>query len=55
MNWRVPIVALFENVIAVVFDAPKVAVPVGTVVGTQLPIVFQSDDPGLRAQVASWA
>jgi hypothetical protein len=43
-----------ENVIAVVFEEPKVAVPVGTVAGNQLVAVFQSPDPGAVSQVASW-
>jgi hypothetical protein len=51
----VPTKASFENVMVVVFDAPNVAVPVGTVVGAQLAAVFQSPDPGLRSQVASCA
>jgi hypothetical protein len=42
-------------VIDVVFEEPKVAVPVGIVCGVQLVLVFQSLDPGLVSQVASWA
>ena len=41
-----------ENVMVVVFDAPNVAVPVGTVAGAQLAAVFQSLDPGLKSQLA---
>jgi hypothetical protein len=37
----------------IVFDAPNMAVPVGTVAGTQLAASFQFPDPGLRRQVAS--
>ena len=42
-----------ENVIVLVFDAPNVAMPVGTVAGVQLSAVSQSEFPGLRSQVAS--
>jgi hypothetical protein len=47
----------FEKVMDVVFDAPNVAVPVGTAGGAQLAFVFQSCDIGLRSQIASceWA
>jgi hypothetical protein len=41
-----------ENVMVVVFDAPNVAVPVGTVAGDQLAAVSKSPDPGLWSQVA---
>jgi hypothetical protein len=54
LNWRVPIDVLgLENVMVVVFDAPNVAVPVGTAVaGDQLVAVSKSPDVGLRSQVA---
>jgi hypothetical protein len=39
----------------VVFDAPKDAVPVGTVAGAQLAAELKIPDPGLRSQVASCA
>ncbi len=42
-----------ENVIVVMFDAPNVAVPVGTVGGVQLSAVSQSGFPGLGSQMAS--
>jgi hypothetical protein len=51
LNWRAPIAARLENVRFVVFDAPNVAVNVGTVAGVQLAAVFQTPDPGLRSQV----
>ena len=57
MNWRAPTkVSGIENVIVVVFDAPNVAVPVGTP-GHQLAPVSKSPDLGLRSQVAfcAWA
>jgi hypothetical protein len=38
---------------AVVFEVPKVAVPVGTMAGDQFVAVFQSPDPGLGSHVAS--
>jgi hypothetical protein len=38
-----------------VFDAPNVAVPVGTVAGDQLPAVSKSPEVGLLSQVASCA
>jgi hypothetical protein len=50
-----PVPPFAENVIDVVVEEPKIAVPVGTVWGTQLVLVFQSLDPGLVSQVASWA
>ena len=55
MNWRVPTEVLVENVMVVVFDAPNVAVPVGTAAGVQLAAVLKSPDPGVRSQVAFWA
>src|SRR5262249_28250043 len=36
-------------------DAPKNAVPVGTVAGFQLAAVLKSEVPGAADQVASWA
>src|SRR5262245_48366350 len=36
-------------------DAPKNAVPIGTVAGVQLPAVLKSELPGAADQVASWA
>jgi hypothetical protein len=44
---------LLENVTAVVFEVPKVAVPPGTMAGDQFVAVFQSPDPGLASHVAS--
>ena len=44
-----------EKVSDVVFDAPKVAVLVGTDAGVQLPAVFQSLEPGLRSHVCACA
>lgn len=46
---------LFETLIEVVFEEPNVAVPLGTVWGVQLVLVFQAFDPGLVSQVAFWA
>src|SRR5262249_10328622 len=43
------------NVIAVVFDAPKNAVPVGTVGGVQLAAVLKSPEFGVAFHVASCA
>ena len=43
-----------ENVRAVVFEAPKLAVPVGTVAGDQLAAVSKSELPGEKSQVAFW-
>ena len=43
-----------ENVIDVMLEGPNVAVPVGTICGVQLVLVFQSLDPGFVSQV-SWA
>src|SRR5215471_11639087 len=43
------------NVIAVVFDAPKNAVPVGTVGGVQLAAVLKSPELGVAFHVASCA
>ena len=57
MNCNVPIDVVMKgwNVIKVVFDAPKNAVPVGTVAGVQLLAVLKSELPGAVDQVASWA
>jgi hypothetical protein len=44
-----------EIVKLVVFDAPKEAVPVGTVAGVQFPPVLKSPVPGEVSQVAFWA
>jgi hypothetical protein len=43
---------LAENVIVVVFDAPNVAVPVGTVGGAWFAALLNSPDAGFRSQVA---
>jgi len=51
----VPIPVFIENVMFVVFDAPNVAVPVGTVASVQLLRSFQLPVPGAVPQVASWA
>ena len=57
MNCSVPIDVVTKgwNDIEVVFDAPKNAVPVGTVAGVQLAAVLKSELPGAVDQVASWA
>ena len=44
-----------EAPIAVRLEAPKIAVPVGTVPELQFAAVFQSPDAGLAPHVASWA
>ena len=57
MNCSVPIdvvVKGWKNS-EVVFDAPKIAVLVGTTAGFQLPAVLKVFEPGLSSQVASWA
>ena len=41
-----------ENVREVVFDAPKLAVPVGTAAGDQLAAVSKSELPGDKSHVA---
>jgi hypothetical protein len=46
------IVSADENVSEVVFEAPKVAVPVGTVAGDQLAAVLKSELPGNKSHVA---
>jgi hypothetical protein len=51
----IELLTVAENVIDVVVEEPKVAVPVGTVWGVQLVLVFQLLDPGLVPQVAFWA
>ena len=55
MNVQPPIVVLAESVSAVVSDAPKNAVPAGTVAGFQLAAVLKLPDVGLKSQVASCA
>jgi hypothetical protein len=57
LNCSVPIDVVVKgwNVIEVVFDAPKNAVPVGTVAGVQLAAVLKSPELGLASQVASCA
>jgi hypothetical protein len=52
LNWRLPTEALLEKVRLVVFDAPKVAVAVGTADGDQFAAVLQLLDPGLEDHVA---
>ena len=53
LSWIVLMKVALENVIVVVFDAPNVAVLVGTAAGAQLAAVSQSEVPGLSSQVAS--
>ena len=57
MNCSVPIdvVVKGSNNIEVVFDAPKIAVLVGTTAGFQLVAVLKLPEPGLSSQVASCA
>jgi hypothetical protein len=57
LNCSVPIEVTVKggNKIDVVFDAPKIAVPVGTTAGTQLEAVFQLLLPGEADHIASWA
>ena len=57
MNCSVPIDVVVKgwNDIKVVFDAPKIAVPVGTTAGFQLVAVLKVPEPGLSSQVASCA
>src|SRR5215467_2903784 len=55
LNVNPPTVVLAENDRLVMFDAPKNAVPVGTVGGVQLAAVLKSELPGAVDQVASWA
>ena len=54
MNCSVPIDVVVKgwNVIEVVFDAPKIAVLVGTTAGFQLVAVLKAPEPGLSSQVA---
>ena len=54
MNCSVPTDVVMKgwNVIAVVFDAPKNAVPVGTVGGVQLAAVLKSPELGVAFHVA---
>ncbi len=54
LSWIAPMKVPAENVSVVLLDAPKIAVPVGTVAGAQLVAVFQSELPGTESQVASW-
>ena len=54
MSWSVLIdVVTAEKVSDVVFDAPKIAVLVGTLAGVQFAAVFQSLVAGAISQVAS--
>ena len=57
MNCSVPIDVVVKgwNEIKVVFDAPKIAVLVGTTAGFQLVAVLKVREPGLSSQVASCA
>ena len=57
MNCSVPtdVVVKAWNAIEVVFDAPKDAVPVGTVAGVQLAAVLKFELPGAVDHVASCA
>jgi len=57
LNCSVPIDVVVKgwNAIEVVFDAPKNAVPVGTVAGVQLAAVLKSPELGLAFHVASCA
>ena len=54
MNCSVPIDVVVKgwNNIKVVFDAPKIAVLVGTTAGFQLVAVLKVPEPGLSSQVA---
>ena len=54
MNWSVPIDVVVKagNRIVVVFDAPKVAVLVGTAAGFQLAATSKFPEPGFCSQVA---
>ena len=52
MNWSVPTIVSVEKVMAVVFEAPNVAVPVGTVPVDQLAAESKFPDAGIRSQVA---
>jgi len=57
LNCSVPIDVVVKgwNDIKVVFDAPKIAVLVGTTAGFQLVAVLKVREPGLSSQVASCA
>jgi hypothetical protein len=57
LNCSVPIDVVVKgwNDIKVVFDAPKIAVLVGTTAGFQLVAVLKLPEPGLSSQVASCA
>jgi hypothetical protein len=48
-------VVLADKVRLVMVDAPKNAMPVGTVFGFQFVLVLKLPDPGVALQVASWA
>jgi hypothetical protein len=52
LNCKVSTNVPVEKVIEVVFEAPKEAVPDGTVAGVQFEAVLKSVEPGLRVQVA---
>src|SRR5260370_41815857 len=54
LNCSVPIDVTVKgrNNIEVVFDAPKIAVLVGTTAGFQLVAVLKAPEPGLSSQVA---
>src|SRR5206468_10184203 len=55
LKWSVPIVAGVAISILVWAEASKVAVPVGTAAGFQLPPLFQSLEGGLERHWPSWA
>jgi hypothetical protein len=57
LNCSVPIDVVVKGWgnIEVVFDAPKIAVLVGTTAGIQLVAVLKMFEPGVVDQVASWA
>jgi len=55
LNVQPPTVVSLENDSAVMLEAPKKAVPVGTVPEAQLAAVLKSPVPGLASQVASCA
>ena len=56
MNCSVPIDVVVKgwNAIEVVFDAPKIAVLVGTTAGLQLVAVLKTPVAGAGSQVAFW-
>jgi hypothetical protein len=51
LNWSASTYVPRRNVMVVVFDAPKMAVP-GTVAGVQLVAVSNPPDPEFRSEVA---